>query len=292
MRCLPVTVLLAVALSTTGPSFADDTAAPAAVGSAPYAQMERQFFAAANGLWNATTIEQKRALTAEVAALTPKMLELAIQNPTDPVAFQALVQTCKQAMWLENNTAYAGGPAEAAADRAIALLLRDHLGSEQLGEACNRLGYGFSGACETFLRTALRESPHREVRGVACLRLAQFLHGRAQRLALLESRPDRARRYQQLFGKSYLDRLRRRSKTEAAAEFERLFERAAREYGGLKNPSGGTIGDQARTELYEIRGLAVGKPAPEIEGEDQDGLTLKLSDFRGKVVLLYFWQHT
>ena len=33
----------------------------------------------------------------------------------------------------------------------------------------------------------------------------------------------------------------------------------------------------------------VGKQAPDIEGEDQDGKHFKLSDYRGKVVLLYFW---
>ena len=35
----------------------------------------------------------------------------------------------------------------------------------------------------------------------------------------------------------------------------------------------------------------IGKPAPEIEGEDIDGKPMKLSDFRGKVVLLDFWGH-
>jgi peroxiredoxin len=29
--------------------------------------------------------------------------------------------------------------------------------------------------------------------------------------------------------------------------------------------------------------------APDIEGEDQDGVRFKLSDYRGKVVLLDFW---
>src|SRR5881397_2162529 len=33
----------------------------------------------------------------------------------------------------------------------------------------------------------------------------------------------------------------------------------------------------------------VGQPAPEIEGEDIDGNRMKLSDFRGKVVVLDFW---
>ena len=42
-------------------------------------------------------------------------------------------------------------------------------------------------------------------------------------------------------------------------------------------------------ELHEIRYLSVGKEAQDIEGEDQDGQRFKLSDYRGKVVLLYFW---
>jgi cytochrome oxidase Cu insertion factor (SCO1/SenC/PrrC family) len=36
-------------------------------------------------------------------------------------------------------------------------------------------------------------------------------------------------------------------------------------------------------------GLQVGNLAPEIDGEDADGRSFKLSDYRGKVVLLDFW---
>jgi hypothetical protein len=36
-------------------------------------------------------------------------------------------------------------------------------------------------------------------------------------------------------------------------------------------------------------GPAVGQVAPEIEGEDIDGRRFKLSDYRGKVVVLDFW---
>jgi hypothetical protein len=35
----------------------------------------------------------------------------------------------------------------------------------------------------------------------------------------------------------------------------------------------------------------VGAVAPEIEGEDLDGHRFKLSDYRGKVVVLDFWGH-
>ena len=49
------------------------------------------------------------------------------------------------------------------------------------------------------------------------------------------------------------------------------------------------LAEDARAELDEIRNLAVGKPAPEIIGTDLDGQPFKLSDYRGKVVLLTFW---
>ena len=48
-------------------------------------------------------------------------------------------------------------------------------------------------------------------------------------------------------------------------------------------------GEKAQAELYEMRCLAVGKPAPNTKGADRDGQPLQLSDYRGKVVLLYFW---
>jgi AhpC/TSA family len=38
-----------------------------------------------------------------------------------------------------------------------------------------------------------------------------------------------------------------------------------------------------------VEGLAVGNLAPDIENEDLDGETFKLSDYRGKVVMLDFW---
>jgi hypothetical protein len=45
----------------------------------------------------------------------------------------------------------------------------------------------------------------------------------------------------------------------------------------------------AKIQLDEIRSRGIGKPAPEIVGVDLDGRPMKLSDYRGKVVLLSFW---
>ena len=41
--------------------------------------------------------------------------------------------------------------------------------------------------------------------------------------------------------------------------------------------------------LFEARHLAIGKVAPDIQGEDIDGKKFKLSDYRGKVVVIDFW---
>ena len=55
------------------------------------------------------------------------------------------------------------------------------------------------------------------------------------------------------------------------------------------NAGRGTIGEIAERDLFELRFLSIGKVAPEIEGEDIDGVAFKLSDYRGKVVVIDFW---
>jgi hypothetical protein len=67
-----------------------------------------------------------------------------------------------------------------------------------------------------------------------------------------------------------------------------------KEFGSVKHPSDGklrTLRELVEPELFEIRFLSVGKTVPEIEAEDLGGKTFKLSDYRGKVVLLDFWGH-
>lgn len=50
-----------------------------------------------------------------------------------------------------------------------------------------------------------------------------------------------------------------------------------------------TIADECEGMLFEMRYLSIGKTAPDIEGEDLDGEEFKLSDYRGKVVVIDFW---
>ena len=52
---------------------------------------------------------------------------------------------------------------------------------------------------------------------------------------------------------------------------------------------GGEYGDFAAGMLFERERLKIGMQAPDIVGEDLDGVEFKLSDYRGKVVVLDFW---
>ena len=50
-----------------------------------------------------------------------------------------------------------------------------------------------------------------------------------------------------------------------------------------------TLCQEAEARLDELLNLAIGKPAPEIDGVDLAGKPLKLIDHVGKVVVLVFW---
>src|SRR5215471_6427581 len=256
-----------------------------------YKALLKEFGEAANANWKAATDDERKQAARRVEPLPLRLLELAEKNPKEPWTLDALTQVITQEYWLDNYSSHPGWGKDSRQARAIAILLRDHVRSDKLGETCKRVQFGFRKECETFLRTALEKNPHRDVQGHACLDLALFLNGRLNRLDLLKDQPAVNRRYEGLYGQDYLDTLRRQDRAKAVAEVEAVFEQASKKYGDVKLPLGGTVGDNAKMELFAIRHLAVGKAAPDIEGPDQNGVRFKLSDYRGKVVLLYFWQH-
>jgi len=241
------------------------------------------------GYYQSTNEAERAAIVSRVDAATVKLVELVEKNPKEPFALEALTHVVTQEYWLNNHTSHPGWGTNSPQAKAIGLLLRDHLQSDQLIETCKRVNFGFRQECETFLRTVLEKSPHREVQGAACLRLAQLLAGRVEKLELMKEQPELARRYEGLFGKDYMETLRQRDGAAVMAEAEVLYERASEKYGDVKLPWDETVGEVARTDLFELRHLSAGKLALEIEGADQDGRPFRLSDYRGKVVLLYFW---
>jgi hypothetical protein len=222
-------------------------------------------------------------------ALAAKFLELAEKYPDDPIALDCLTQ----AVWQVNTTPW---PVElvgedTARPRAFELIQRDHIRSDKLGPLCQRVSYGFCKEYETFLRAVLTKNPHKNIQATACLSLGHFLDNRLQRLDRCREQLDLAREFAGLYGKDYLAELLRQDRDKAIKEYEAVFEQAAEKYADVKLPEGATVAERAKVELFAIRHLSVGKEAPDIEGEDQDGNRFKLSDYRGKVVVLDFWSY-
>jgi AhpC/TSA family len=220
-------------------------------------------------------------------ALAQKFLELAEKYPSDPIALDALTT----AVWQVNTNPW---PVEVVGEdtarvKAFELIQRDHIQSDKLGPLCQRVSYGFCKEYETFLRAVLAKNPHRDVQATASLSLGHFLNTRLARVDLCRDQPDLAKSFAELYGQEYFADLQRRDRDKAVKEIEAAFEQAVEKYGAVKFPAGDTVAERAQAELYEIRNLGVGKVAPDIEGDDQDGKRFKLSDYRGKVVLLDFW---
>jgi thiol-disulfide isomerase/thioredoxin len=187
-----------------------------------------------------------------VASRLPAFIELAEKNRHSDPAFQALYLACHLA---------GNAPPEVALPlmrRAGELLVEDFADREALAELAIALARAPGEESEKFLRGLLDKSPHARVRGIACFCLAQVLWVTA------------------------------RGRPEVEAESIALLERVVAQFASIV-VGDHALGELAEPEIFERRFLAVGRPAPEIEGVDVDGVTFKLSDYRGKVVLLDFW---
>lgn len=221
--------------------------------------------------------------------LGKKLLELAEKYPNDPVAVEALIQ----AVWQVNNTPW---PVELigkdeARPRAFELLIRDYIASDKLAPLCQRISYGYCKEYETFLRVVLAKNPHRNVQANAALALGQFLISRSQKVDLCQEDHKQAKEFADLFGSVYLADLLKQDSEKVIKEADAILERASKEYADVKVYGDITVAERANRALYEIRHLWVGMVAPDIQGLDQDGVRFKLSDYRGKVVLLDFWSY-
>lgn len=72
-------------------------------------------------------------------------------------------------------------------------------------------------------------------------------------------------------------------------EAEALLQRVEKEFAGADDFIGMSGKQFAVGARHEITALRVGQVAPDFEIADQDGVRFKLSDYRGRVVLLDFW---
>jgi hypothetical protein len=213
----------------------------------------------------------------------PRFLELARQHPDDPVAIDALA-------WLVASIFEPPGAQEAAET-----LIRDHLASDRMMGIYRQLAIHLdpaaASAAERLLRAAAENSPTAEARGLACLKLANLLQYRARSVRTLRGpEPDPWLRLCELARSGGREPAPRPDEDPDALDREaaRFYDLVVQRYADITSLGGSKLGEQAAQALFHLRDLAVGRPAPEVEGPDVEGKPLRLSDDRGKVVVLIF----
>ena len=205
-----------------------------------------------------------------------KFFRFAKAHPKNPAAVDALA-------WVVKNL-----QDQPEAARAIALLQSDHLKSPRLADACRPVSKSLTPAAGRLLQAALRSSPHAKVRAQACFHLVTHLDEQLRIADQIKRQPAIRKRAEQYYGKQVIDYLASLDEGKVIQQKERLYEKMLKSFANVPAAEA-TMGELAKKNLFAMRHLAVGKRAPDIEGEDIDGQTFKLSDYRGKIVMVSFW---
>jgi len=122
------------------------------------------------------------------------------------------------------------------------------------------------------------------------VRLATCLQGQfGLKSRIIDATEFELKQYEMYMGKDLIAAVRKYDETKIEAEAIKLFTEAGERFPKQEIFPGLTVGELAKSSLFEMQNLTCGKTAPEFEGEDLDGVKFKLSDYRGKVVMLSFW---
>jgi RNA polymerase sigma factor (sigma-70 family) len=203
------------------------------------------------GYWTGAGLSAYPPSKSDEAQTPRNMAELLALLESAPASRAAL----EAATWIILNT-----PDGPEVEKAGEVILREHTADTNLVRLCKELERVRPRCSTNLLEAILKNNPRAEVRATACFNLATMLKAAAR------------------FGQDQ----------KATAEAEKLFEHVTTEFARI-GPAGAELARKARPELYDLRHLIIGKPAPETEGEDLDGHRMNLRDYRGKVVVLVFW---
>jgi len=245
-------------------------------------------------------------------ALVADFLALEESHRGQPAAISALYHLMRHA----NSVGEADLPASQGRIAAMRVAREHYMTHPDLG----LLLAHFTGGCfvpeaEAWLQDAMK-SPHRAVQAAARFQLARFLAIKAQLAEMFG--PDAApasphehpalvevrRKLREQFKELAIDPAKEREKAVAVIdevvseylELERIFLKA--EGPGklsIRRCKPEEVGGKATTYAklcealrFELQHLQRGQRIPEIVGKDADGVEFKLSDYRGRVVLLLF----
>ncbi len=180
-------------------------------------------------------------------------------------------------------------PASPAANTAADLLAKYHLKDPRTLDTVSRFTHAPMPWTDKLLRTLADADLPRGQKVRALLGLAESTKSRMELPGMLQGLDQATLQIvEERYGKKYLDELRAADPAKLEKEAVRLYKEAAQKYGSEKYGDA-TVAEVVERTLFELENLRIGKKAPDIEGEDIDGKKFKLSDYKGKVIVLDFW---
>lgn len=215
-----------------------------------------------------------------VVPVVRQVLALIRPHAADPAAVEPL-------LWLVSD--------EGARDQGVdvvaaGLLQKHHLTHPKTLERAFHSKRSTDAWIERLLRAQLAANLPAEWRPKQMLALAIHLQSVAALATQLADAPnDELAQTERWCGKGRVAELKRLDVAPLEKEAIKLFTELAAKYPKEEVIPGLNTGDLARTSIFEIENLKNGKVIPKVEGEDLRGDKFRLSDYRGKVVLLVFW---
>jgi len=202
----------------------------------------------------AATEEEKNQFRASIPSAGPyatRMMKLVQANLDQPGAVQGI-------SWLVT-----GAASFPEGQEALEMLGTTFAGSAGIATAVKQLEYHGLPA-EPMLQAVIAQNTHREEKAAALYALGAIhfknFDASADRVSG-EASKDKSLEYFQQLNADYAD----------------------------VTVQGFKLADSAAKMLFEMTNLQPGCEAPEIEGKDADGVSFKLSDYRGKHVIIIFW---
>ena len=199
------------------------------------------------------------------------MLKIADTNKGTAVEARALAWVCQALLHTSMDLKQAYRLRSQVGDR----LLNDHVDSKWI-ESC--LASLIASASEESVgsvkkRIAAAEkivanNPHHSIQGKALLQMTGVYNRQVMRLKGTQDKSD---------------------VTEIKEKIRDIYERIKNEYADVEYSSKETLGQRAEKALLAKEKLRIGQPAIEITGKNLNGQPMKLTDFRGKIVVLDFW---
>ncbi|WP_422927428.1 sigma-70 family RNA polymerase sigma factor [Singulisphaera sp. PoT] len=228
-----------------------------------------------------TQVDDSKVHEDRLLKFSTRFLELAEAAPDDPAAFRALIWIA-QRCWI--------GPAYV---RAINLLAEKYADQTETARVALMHSRSIFPEDEKLFLAILAANARPRIQAETSLAFGRYLKHRADRIREARACPEWASSMTRLHldggtapqvAAGFFQGDPEDLSKQATAQFERVI----RDYSDAPGPEK-TLAESARAELHELRDLAVGKPAPEIQGQDLDGKPLRLVQFKGKAIVLIFW---